>query len=487
MLVLGTSSHAGKSTVVTALCRFLSDEGYEVAPFKAQNMSNNSWVTSEGGEMGISQAVQAWAARKEPSVEMNPVLLKPKGDGVSQVILLGDVHGDRETTEYYDEFDEMRRHAREAYERLADENDVVVAEGAGGAAEINLHDRDLSNIETARFTDSSVLLVADIERGGVFASVYGTVELLPDDIRENLEGIIINKFRGSLDVLEPGLEDLEDLTGVPVLGVLPHTDLDLPSEDSLSIDDRSGGGSEDASVEVGVVRLPHISNFTDFEPLEADPRVSLRYIDLDSSLDDPDAVVIPGTKNTADDLVSLRDTDLFDEIRSYGGVVVGICGGYQMLGESIIDEGAESVADERQEIEGLDLLPVRTRFDSDDEKTTRQVELRSGEEGILSGFEDTVEGYEIHMGETEALGDDDEVEVEVETAFGDDGFVTHRVLGTYLHGLFSNDGFREFFVKSLGGAEKDLDVSNPYDEAARLVRQNLDTDVILEMAESEKS
>ncbi|XGI84529.1 cobyric acid synthase [Halorutilales archaeon Cl-col2-1] len=494
MLVLGTSSHVGKSTVVAGLCRLLSDEGYEVAPFKAQNMSNNSWVTSEGGEIGISQAVQAWAARKEPSVEMNPVLLKPKGDGVSQVVLLGDVHGDRETGEYYDEFDEMRRHAKEAYERLADENDVVVAEGAGGAAEINLQDRDLSNTETARFADSPVVLVADIERGGVFASVYGTLELLPNDIRENVKGVIINKFRGSLDVLEPGLEELEDLTGVRVLGVLPYTDLGLPSEDSLSIDDKPASEDryDDGEAEVAVVRLPRISNFTDFEPLEREERVKVRYVDLADSLGDPDAVIIPGTKNTVDDLVSLKETNLFNEIRSYDGVVVGVCGGFQMLGEWVVDEGNESVDDETQRIEGLGLVPVRTRFDSsesgyadDRRKTTRQVELRATGDGLLSDFEGTVEGYEIHMGETDEVGESPGLE----SAFGHDGVVTDRVLGTYLHGLFSNDGFRDAFVDAIGGCSESSSSpdSDPYDDAARLLRENIDTQAIIKMAESEKA
>jgi len=303
IVVLGTCSHSGKSTIVAALCRILRNRGLKVAPFKSQNMSLNSWVTSEGKEMGIAQAVQAWAAGVEPSELMNPILLKPKGDRTSQVIVFGVPVADRSAEEYYREIDGLKGVVDQAIDELSRDYDYIVVEGAGGAAEINLFDRDIANIYVARKLGAPIILVGDIERGGVFASLYGTAALLPPEIRPLVKGLVINKFRGDPAILEPGLGMLEELTGVPVLGVMPYLDLDLPSEDSVSLGDKRGGvGGE--KVEIAVVRLPRISNFTDFEPLEREARV--RYVAPGEPLGSPDAVIIPGTKNTVADLEEMR-------------------------------------------------------------------------------------------------------------------------------------------------------------------------------------
>ena len=266
VLILGTASHVGKSSVVTALCRILSRK-YRVAPFKAQNMSLNSWITKDGKEIGIAQAIQAKAAGAEPTADMNPVLLKPKGDCVSQVILLGEPYADKSAGQYYDSIAEMNAVLEGALERLSKEYDIIVMEGAGGAAEINLYERDIVNVGTARLTQAPIILVGDIERGGVFASLYGTVALLPEDVRKNVKGFIINKFRGDPEILKPGLKQLEDKTGIPVLGVLPYFKLHIPSEDSVSLEDKENPKNE-KDIEIAVIRLPRISNFTDFEPLE---------------------------------------------------------------------------------------------------------------------------------------------------------------------------------------------------------------------------
>ena len=274
LVVLGTTSHSGKSTLVAALCRLLSDRGFKVAPFKSQNMSLNSWVTQNGSEIGIAQAVQAWAARVEPTEFMNPILLKPKGDRTSQVIVLGRPVADKSAEEYYREIEGLKEVVDRSIQELEKDYDYIVVEGAGGAAEINLFDRDIANIYVARYLKAPIILVGDIERGGVFASLFGTVQLLPEDIRPLVKGLVINKFRGDPAILGSGLKMLEELTGVPVLGVMPYLDLDIPSEDSVSLGDKKARPAADA-VEIAVIRLPRISNFTDFEPLERQAHVQV--------------------------------------------------------------------------------------------------------------------------------------------------------------------------------------------------------------------
>lgn len=466
---MGTTSHAGKSVLVTGFCRILRDMGVNVAPFKAQNMSLNSWVTENGGEIGIAQAIQARAARLEPTVDMNPVLLKPKGDRTSQVIVRGRPYADRQAGEYYDDISRMLEVVEEGLDNLYREFEAVVMEGAGGAAEINLYERDIVNLGTARLSKAPIIIVGDIERGGVFAQLYGTLELLPEDVKQQVKGFIINKFRGDPGILEPGLRQLEDLTGVPVLGVVPHAKLRIPSEDSVSINDKTD--NEAGGPEVAVIRFPRISNFTDFEPLEAHARV--RYVDPDEDLGDPDCIVLPGTKNTVADLKALREHGMDRQIiglAENGTPVFGICGGYQMLGQEIIDMGYEDVAGV---YEGLGLLPVRTCFEAY-EKTTQQVKKTvTGDGPILGQIQgEEVCGYEIHMGATELGG---------QVAFQDDGCVSSSglVIGTYLHGLFENENLRRALLTYLGVESVEEDDSDPYDELANLIRENVDMDRVL--------
>jgi adenosylcobyric acid synthase len=476
--VLGTQSHAGKSTIVAALCRILKNMGYRVAPFKAQNMSLNSWITADGKEIGMAQAVQAFAAGVEPSADMNPVLLKPKGDMTSQVIMLGRPLGDRKVGEYYGSVDDMMRIALGALERLANAHDVIVIEGAGGAAEINLYDRDIANSRLARAAGSPIVIVGDIERGGVFASLYGTYMLLPEEDKKLVKGFIINKFLGDASLLKGGIEELERLTGVPVLGVIPYKRFSLPSEDSVSIDDKADGAG--CGVDIAVVRFPFISNFTDFEPLERLARV--RYVALDEDLGTPDIVILPGTKNTASDLKALRCSPHFERIKrlaAMGTPIIGICGGYQMLGQKVIDSGIEG--GKAETIEGLGLLPVTTTF-GQYEKLTRQVSKKVTAGGPILGplKGTTVRGYEIHMG----------MSVSGSPAFEDDGCVSASglIIGTYLHGLFENGQFTRallrFACEKKGIPYNHVStLKDPYDELASHVQASLDMQKIFSIIE----
>jgi len=505
VLVAGTASHVGKSTVAAGLCRHLADRGVAVAPFKAQNMSNNARAVpvAEGaspdatwGEIGVSQYVQARAAGTPASTDHNPVLLKPRGDAESQVVLDGQAVGHYAAGDYYDEhWTDARETAVEAHERLAADNDVVVAEGAGSIAEINLRDRDLANLETARFADRAasetprddgatesrgvdILLVVDIERGGAFASLYGTLELLPDDVRDRVAGAVITKFRGDPSLLEPGIAEIEDRTGVPVLGVLPHDDPGLPEEDSVSLPDgeaRATRGADDGvpdaqSVTVAVPRLSRISNAPDLEPLARTPGVRVAYVPPDGSLAGTDAVVLPGTKNTVDDLRELREAGFGDELRRFDGPVVGLCGGYQLLGERVTNAGREST-DDVEAVEGFALLPVETAFSEDKRVEAASRELDAC--GALAGATGDVSGYEIHAGRTEVVG-------EVASPVGPTSAATDRVLGTYLHGLFENETAREGFVTAVfehagrDRPEERVDRQSPYDAAADLVREHVD-------------
>jgi adenosylcobyric acid synthase len=474
-MILGTASHVGKSTVVAAICRLLSDSGHSVAPFKSQNMSLNSYVTRDGAEIGIAQAMQAFAARVEPRAEMNPVLLKPKGDRCSQVVLMGRPYRDVAIADYYRETGALLERALEAYDRLAAEHECIVVEGAGGAAEGNLYGRDIANVRLAERLGLPIVLVADIERGGVFAQVCGTIALLPRDVRPLVRGVIVNKFRGDPALFEDGVAILEELSGVPVLGVLPYAELGLPSEDSLSIADKRTG---DHPVRIAVVRFPRISNFTDFEALEA--RAAVDYVRPGAPLDGYDCVILPGTKNTMEDLALLHASGGAAEIvraREAGVPVIGICGGYQMLGSEVIDEGIE---DRVGALPGLGLLPVTTRFRAY-EKTTRQSERDARLVGPILSRMGSVAGYEIHMGETErgpGTG----------PAFGDDGAVSGDglVIGTYLHGLFQNpsavDGLLSYLHELRGIAYEPVADDDPYARLAALAADHLDVERLLALA-----
>ena len=487
LLVAGTASHVGKSTVVAGLCRALADRGVDVAPFKAQNMSNNARVAlrpdGEWGEIGVSQYVQARAARIPPTTSMNPVLLKPRGDAESQLIVDGDAVGHVSAGAYYDEHWAVALAAAErAYERLAAEHDVVVAEGAGSIAEINLHDRDLANVETARFADADVLLLADIERGGAFASLLGALELLPEELADRVVGTALTKFRGDASMLEAGIDEIEARTGVPHLGVLPHDDPGLPAEDSVSlppVGERAVLGDDDGlpgerTVTVAVPRLPRISNATDLESLAGEPGLRVQYVPLEADLQRADAVVLPGTKNTVDDLLALRAAGFDAAIEAFDGPVVGLCGGYQMLGERIENAGVESTRDV-DAVDGFGLLPVTTAF-SHEKRVERVVRDLEGV-GPLAGAEGSVTGYEIHMGSTTPTGP-------VEAPLGEGSAATDRVLGTYLHGLFENAIAREAFrdaVFSRAGRRPPsvaVDRASPYDAAAELVDAHLELPIL---------
>ena len=496
VLVAGTASHVGKSTVAAGLCRLLADRGVDVAPFKAQNMSNNARavpridadgnLTDTFGEIGVSQYVQARAARVSPTTDHNPVLLKPRGDGESQLVIDGEAVGHFAAGRYYEKhWADAREAAKRAHGRLTESHDLVVAEGAGSIAEINLHHRDLANVETARFAADSggvdVLLVADIERGGVFASLVGTLELLPNDLREHVTGAVITKFRGDVSLLEPGLDTFEERTSVPVLGVLPYDDPGLPEEDSVALpavgetatwgDD--DGVSDERTVTVAVPRFPRASNVTDVEPLARVPGVRVSFRPLDAPLSEPsgraaDAIVLTGTKNTVDDALAAREAGLYDELRRFDGPVVGLCGGYQLLGERLSNAGVEGTGD-RETVPGVGLLPVETRFSRS--KTVEAVERELHGCGPLASASGTVSGYEIHMGQSRLVGD-------AERPFAEDGAAVGDILGTYLHDLFENRSARDAFVdrvyESAGRDRPSADddaADSPYDRAADLVAE----------------
>ncbi|MDD4136886.1 MAG: cobyric acid synthase [Methanoregula sp.] len=472
LFVVGSASHVGKSVTVAAICRCLVRRGMTVAPFKSQNMSLNSYVTLEGGEIGIAQAMQAAAARLVPHTDMNPVLLKPKGDCISQVVLNGRPYKDVPITEYYRETPQLLEQVLAAYWRLKAEYGQVVVEGAGGAAELNLYDRDIANTLLAKRLRIPLILVADIERGGVFAQVYGTIQLLPAELRPLVRGIIINKFRGDPSIFTPGIQKIEALCGVPVLGVVPYFTLPLPSEDSLSIGDkRTGNGG----VRIGVIRLPRIANFTDFELLEQ--YAAVEYVVPGAPLDAYDCLIIPGTKNTIDDLNVLKKTGTDKELqtaRARGIPVIGICGGYQMLGTTLIDAGFESAAGTYP---GLGLLDCVTHFTSYEKTTTQVTREAQAIPPILSAM-GTVTGYEIHMGITEpgssreALHGDGRV--------SDDGMV----FGTYMHGLFQNPSAANALLSYLH-RKKGLPfepipamAADPYETLADLFEEYADMDAV---------
>ncbi len=488
LLVAGTASHVGKSTVTAGLCRLLADRGVDVVPFKAQNMSNNARAvpkaTTDGtGEIGVAQFVQSKAARQTPTTDVNPVLLKPQGAGESQLILDGEAQASGSAREYYEEhWETARDRAMAAWKRLAAEHEVVLAEGAGSIAEINLYDQDLANVETARSADAAILLVADIERGGVFASILGTIELLPEDLRDRVVGIVITKFRGDESLLTPGINQIEERTDVPVLGVIPYADPGLPEEDSLALPgpgERAvyGETDDDTAVTIVVPRLPRIANFTDLEPLARVPGVQVSYRPLTASIADADAVVLPGSKNTVDDGRALQKAGLAERIADFEGPIVGLCGGYQLLGERIENAAFEGSGDQST-VPGIGRLPVVTRFNPDKRVEATELELTGA--GPLAGAHGYVEGYEIHAGSTRAVGSvkrpfappDGEPTAALGAAKG-------TVAGTYLHGLFENAEARRAFLKTVFEAAGMSPPSvktreqTPYDRAAALVGENI--------------
>ncbi len=486
VMIQGTASSVGKSIIVTALCRIFRQDGYRVAPFKSQNMALNSFVTPEGGEIGRSQAVQAEAAGIVPSVYMNPVLLKPEADARSQVIVLGKVTDSLEARRYYERTPYLMEIIEDSLARLRAAYDIVVIEGAGSAAEINLKEREIVNMRVARIANTPVLLVGDIDRGGVFASVVGTLELLDEEEKELIKGIIVNKFRGDMELLRPGLHFLEGRIGKPVLGVIPYfRGITIAQEDSVYLDERPTRRATDA-LDIAIIRLPHISNYDDFDPLEGQGG-TVRYITELAELGEPDLIILPGTKSTIADLAYLRQQGLARAIvrlAEAGTPVIGICGGYQMLGKTVHDRyGIES---SEGSVAGLGLLENETVFEP--VKTTTQITAEViADSGLLEGLKGIeITGYEIHMGQTGNQNCPPAFRV-LKTPQGKadyfDGAVSsdRLVFGTYIHGLFHNDAFLHAFWRRLGqlrglsvATAVSIDKEAHYDKLADLVRQNLD-------------
>jgi adenosylcobyric acid synthase len=498
IMVQGTASNVGKSILVTALCRVLRQDGYRVVPFKAQNMALNSFVTEDGGEMGTAQVLQARAAGLKPVVEMNPILLKPTANASSQVIVLGRSIGEMKALDYRGGKDHDLLSVVEcALARLHQDFDVIVIEGAGSPVEVNLKDRDLANMRVARLAQAPVLLVADIDRGGALAAVVGTLDLLDPDERDLVKGIVINKFRGDISLLQPALDFLENKTGKPVLGVLPHIDLHLPAEDSLCLADLQT--EQDGGVEIAILSLPHISNFTDFDPLALEPGVRVRYVKDGEPLGRPDMIILPDTKNPIEDLHYLNESGYAAAVRRAareGSPVCGIGGGFQMMGKELRE--LEHPGSPRKSFPGLGILDAVTVFDS--------VEVQAQAEGEICGESplfgrmmagQKVTGYVLHMGHTK-LGPGARPLLQIlnnqESETGWDGAVdsTGLIWGTYLHGIFDNDrirrGILEYFRRRRGlddSSENHLDrqdqLERELDRLADICRSYLDMESFYEI------
>ncbi len=443
VMIQGTSSDVGKSLIVTALCRMFVNEGLKVAPFKSQNMSNNSYVTFDGKEIGRAQGIQAEAAKTEAAVWMNPILLKPRSHQHSEVVFLGRAAESLSGRDYRERFYEKGLEViRNSLAHLEKEYNFLVIEGAGSPAEINLKDREIVNMKVAEMADVPVILVADIDRGGVFASIVGTLDLLEPEERERVAGIIINKFLGDLSLFEDGVRFLEEKTGIPVLGVLPYVDHHMiDGEDSLSI-----GGQfyrrTNADLDIAVIGLPFISNYSDLEPFLYEEDVSLRWVKDAAEFGQPDAVIIPGTKSTIKDLDNLRIKQLDETIQKHvknGGFLLGICGGYQMMGEEIVDEAGSDTGVIGSSVKGLGYIPATTIFHHEKE-TTRTTGKLHIDTGLIN--EHRLEGYEIHLGKTVLERNDCSflqfADGDADGYFGENG----KIIGTYLHHLFHNDEWR---------------------------------------------
>ena len=432
LMVLGTCSNAGKSLMAAGICRILKNRGYKVAPYKSQNMALNSFITEDGLEMGRAQVVQAEAAGVKPDVRMNPILLKPNSDTGSQIILHGEVYGNYTASLYYEEKEFFEREAVKALEELEKDFDYIIMEGAGSASEINLKSKDIVNMGLAKKVDAPVIIVGDIDRGGVFGALAGTMLLFDEEERALVKGVIINKFRGNVDILKPGLEMIEDIIKRPVLGVVPYMEVDIDDEDSLSMKER--GSKFNGIIDIVVIRTPRISNFTDFNAFEQFEGVGVRYVKSPKDIGDPDMIIIPGTKSTMGDLKWLRETGMETRIQKHaskGKPVFGICGGYQMLGQYLKDEhGVEGGG----EMNGIGLLPHSTEFSENKTRKSQIGKLAkvNGIFGGLSGME--YEGYEIHMGISPGFGN-----------IINEG----NIYGTYIHGIFDRSDISSEVINSL--------------------------------------
>ena len=488
IMFLGTASSVGKSTLAAALCRVLKNKGFNVAPFKALNISLNSYVTRDGLEMGRAQVVQAEACKIEPNVLMNPVLLKPSG-GNTQVIVEGEVYCNIKSSKYKELNKKLKTRVKTAYEKLQKNYDVIVLEGSGSCAEINLQNTDIANMSMANMSDSSVILVADIDRGGVFASVVGTLQLLSENDRSRVKGVIINKFRGNKQSFEEGIKQLEEIIKIPVLGVMPYEQFDIEDEDSVT--EKIKNEEQEGKLDIAVIRLPHMSNFTDFSMLDRISGVNVRYVSGPEKLKNPDIIIIPGTKNTIEDLRAIKENKLFNkikEVKESGVPILGICGGYQMLGTVVLDKlGVEGHISQE---EGFGFLDIKTRFN--EAKITKQTDAN-----ILCDLKDIksieghiVTGYEIHNGISK-IG-----KKAIPFIKDTDGLIIgvcneeRTIAGTYLHGIFDCADFINSFVRGLK-TSNDISISEDkllekvseykekeYDRLAKIFEENIDINKI---------
>lgn len=445
IMIQGTASSVGKSILTAALCRIFTEDGYNVAPYKSQNMALNSFVTVDGLEMGRAQAVQAAACRKEPSVLMNPVLLKPTSDTKSQVIVMGKVLENRNASEYQEMKPLLKETVLDAYRRLEEGCDIIVLEGAGSPAEINLRENDIVNMGMAEMVDAPVLLVADIDRGGVFASIAGTIQLLRENERKRVKGVIINKFRGDPDILMPGIKEIESIINIPVIGLVPYFDVKLEEEDSVT--ERFSKKKSGAYIDICVIKTPWISNFTDFDVFEHIDDVNLRYASSAADVGNPDMIILPGSKNTIADLEFIRESGISEKVyrlHEAGAVIAGICGGFQMLGISV--EDPYSVEGETASCSGLGLVKMATLLEND--KITKQVKGTIITEneiiGGISGSE--ISGYEIHMGRSTIHEDQPSLAM---TDSGAGGVLCGNIIGTYIHGIFDSIAFTSGILNSI--------------------------------------
>ncbi|WP_085507049.1 cobyric acid synthase [Thalassobacillus devorans] len=454
VMIQGTHSDAGKSILVTALCRIFTEDGYRTAPFKSQNMALNSYITVDGKEIGRAQGVQAEAAGIPATTDMNPVLIKPNRDNDAQIVVHGKPVSNMKASAYRSEYYETAKEIiAEAYLRLADSYDRIVIEGAGSPAEVNLNDRELVNMSVAKLADAPVILVGDIDKGGVFASLVGTLQLLQQADRDRIIGVVINKFRGDKTLLDPGLAWFEEYTGKPVLGVVPHIhDLRIEAEDSLSLSRYTRNENTDKPIDIAIIEYPKISNFTDIDPFLVEEDCHVRFVKEAAELKQPDIIIMPGSKNTIEDLVYVKEKRLDQAIitaHQHGSVVVGICGGYQMIGSNVRDPYQMETS--LEEVQGLELLPVETTI------ARHKKTVRSSGSVDWNGRTIAVEGYEIHMGTTLA-GEGVEPFI---TMYGQtDGGRKGNVTGTYFHGIFHNDIFRKEFLNTLR-VNKGLDPIQP--------------------------
>jgi len=487
IMVQGTASSVGKSILVTALCRIFKQDGYSVCPFKSQNMSLNSYITMDGKEMGRAQVLQAYAAGLEPQVFMNPILLKPTSDKKCQIIVNGKVFGNSTAMQYHNMKLEFKDMLKQQFEELEKKFDIIVMEGAGSPAEINLRDRDIVNMGMAELIDAPVILAGDIDKGGVFASLAGTMLLLGGQEKKRVKATIINKFRGDLEILKPGLTMLEDIINIPCAGVVPYFRLNLEDEDGAVEFNKK----ITAPIDIAVIKLAHLSNFTDLDALKSEEDVSVRFVTTKEELGTPDLLIIPGSKSTIDDLISLRESGLIEAICEYSiqGNILGICGGYQMLGNSLHDpKGLEGSF---QKVDGMKLLDIDTEFE--EEKITTRIKARSVN---IKNIEMEVYGYEIHMGKC-SYGhkakplfeiydrNGEQPSLEGEHLYNADGAINEggNIMGTYIHGIFDGIEFREYILNSLRTKKailpkKSMEYESlrekELDKLADIVRESLD-------------